>query len=174
MNWNKRSIIYWTLIAVSWAVAISSLVYGHKDKPVTVADTYPANGPSSVFGQTLAPEPEPCPEHVEASFMGQFVDYLDNQAVNPREVHDVMQNCWWETRYNHDTVSDTDDWGICGINKRANPDVDTSRLLIDAQYAAIVCLDTYRVFYKACGEDWRCCYRRGVRGCRNWIAAQGD
>jgi hypothetical protein len=27
----------------------------------------------------------------------------------------------------------------------------------------------YRVFYKACGADWQCCYRYGVRGCKKHI-----
>lgn len=138
---------------------------------------YPPAGPSEIFGQTLVPEPEPCPacENCESgTWLAQFMHYLDEQARSPREIRDVLRNCWWETRYNHEKVSDTDDWGICGINRTANPDVDVERLLIDPDYAAIVCLDKYRVFYHRCGKNWRCCYRRGVKGCKAAIdAARG-
>lgn len=126
--------------------------------------TWPDAGPSEIFGMSTMPEPIPCPSCPMSTWLAQFVHSLDELAETPVEVRDVLANCYDESRYTPTVVSGTGDWGICQINARSWPDVDVQRLIFDPEYAAEQCLRVYRVYYRACGDKWRDCYRRGVRG----------
>jgi hypothetical protein len=132
---------------------------------------WPDEGPSEIFGQTLMQEPTPCApcecrDCESGTWLAQFVHHLDNLAENPREIRDVLNRAYTETRLTPSAVSETGDWGICQINARAWPDVDTERLLVDPEYAAVECLRVYRVYFKICGPRWQECYRKGRRGAR--------
>jgi len=158
--------VAWALVLVGAAIAFC--LAGTPMSKVLPQD-WPEGGPSEVFGQTLPPEAAPlacpaCQNCESGTWLAQFVHHLDSLAENPREIRDVLNRCYTETRLTPVTVSDTGDWGICQINARAWPDVDVERLLVDPEYAAGECLRIYRVYYKACGSNWQCCYRRGLQG----------
>lgn len=132
---------------------------------------WPDDGPSEIFGQTLSPEPVACTlcecrDCESGTWLAQFVHYLDNLAENPREIKDVLNRAYTETRLTPSAVSETGDWGICQINRASWPDVDVERLLHDPEYAAVECLRVYRVYFKICGPRWQQCYRKGKRGAR--------
>lgn len=132
---------------------------------------WPDEGPSEIFGQTLMQEPTPCPpcecrDCESGTWLAQFVHHLDNEADTPREIRDVLNRSYTETRLTPSAVSETGDWGICQINRRSWPDVDVERLLADPEYAAVECLRVYRVYFKACGSRWQECYRYGKRGAK--------
>jgi hypothetical protein len=133
--------------------------------PPTV-EVWPPDGPSVVFGVTMAPEPPPCPVCPEYGFLARFVEYLDRESDIPREIRDVMVRSYTESRYTPTVVSVTGDWCICGINAESYPEIDHERLLTDPEYAGQWCLAIYRAKRAACGDDWQCCYLHGVAGCR--------
>jgi hypothetical protein len=136
-------------------------------KPAPVTQTWPEAGPSSVFGMTQAPDVEPCPDcECDKTWLAQFVHALDTSATSPLEVRDVLARAYTESRFTPSIVSDTGDWGICQINIASWPEYDGARLLTDPEYAAGACLAVYRVYRAKCGDNWQCCYRRGVVGCR--------
>ena len=153
------------MVAVTLFVAGYGAMHADDEKPVmSVPD-----GPSEVSGQTIMPEPASCPgcecrACESGTWLAQFVHHLDTISESPREIRDVLNRCYTETRLTPSVVSETGDWGICQINRRAWPDVDTDRLLDDPEYAAVECLRVYRVYFSACGKRWQDCYRRGVRG----------
>ena len=160
-NW-----LWLALVLVGSAIAFC--LAGAPISKVTPQD-WPEGGASEVFGQTMAPEAEPvvcppCRDCESGTWLARFVHHLDNLADNPREIRDVLNRCYTETRLTPSAVSEAGDWGICQINARAWPDVDVERLLTDPEYAAGECLRVYRVFFKACGDRWQCCYRRGLQG----------
>lgn len=139
-------------------------------KPMPTPQTRPDAGPSAIFGQTMAPEPISCPEPEpcpDCTFLSRFVYRLDVESANPREVRDVLHRSYIESRYTPTTVSETGDWGICQINAATHPETDAERLLVDPEYAAVECLRVYRAAWNRCGKRWECCYRHGVKGCRN-------
>jgi hypothetical protein len=138
------------------------------------ATTWPPDGPLEIFGVSELPElPEsaPCPVCPDYSFLARFVGALDDANATPREIRDVLHRSYIESRYNAGVVSSTGDYGICQINQKAHPETDVERLLTDPEYAAGECLRVYRVFYKACGAEWQCCYRYGIRGCKGRVTA---
>ena len=150
-------------------VVVAGIAVSAMSQRQASADVYPGEGPSEVFGETMSPEPMPCPlcecrDCESGTWLAQFVHHLDNLADNPREIRDVLNRAYTETRLTPSAVSETGDWGICQINAVAWPDVDVERLLTDAEYAAGQCLRVYRVYFKACGDRWQCCYRRGLQG----------
>jgi hypothetical protein len=157
----------WIGLAVMVTALIVGLCASRPTKPVAM--TYPDAGPSDVLGQTTAPEPPPCPVCPDYSFLARFVGALDDANATPREIRDVLHRSYIESRYNAGVVSSTGDYGICQINQKAHPETDVERLLTDPEYAAGECLRVYRVMFEKCGEDWQCCYRYGVRGCKKHI-----
>lgn len=106
---------------------------------------------------------ETCPD---CTWLSRFVGALDTMADTPLEIKDVLHRAYIESRFTPSVVSETGDWGICQINKKANPGVDVERLLTDPEYAAEQCLGVYRTVKQACGSRWQCCYRFGVKGCK--------
>ncbi len=160
----------WIGLMVLATAGIAALCLTHTQRlpgPLP-AETWPEAGPSSVFGVSQCPELEKCqmPKLVDSGFLSRFVGALDEQAANPREIRDVLARSYTETRLTPSTVSATGDWGICGINVASWPEYDGFRLLDDPEYAAGACLAVYRVYREKCGDDWQCCYRYGVVGCR--------
>jgi hypothetical protein len=152
-------------------VVVAGIAVSAMSQRQASADVYPDEGPSEVFGETMMQEPTPCApcecrDCESGTWLAKFVHHLDNLAENPREIRDVLNRSYAETRLTPSSVSDTGDWGICQINRRSWPDVDTSRLLDDPEYAAVECLRVYRVYFKACGSRWQECYRKGKRGAR--------
>lgn len=170
LNVDWPAVIVVVICVIGIAVGLS-----RSQEPSPLAETWPDNGPSSVFGQTLAPEPIPCPDCTcpDCSWLARFVGALDDQSANPREIRDVLHRSFTESRFTPAAVSATGDYGICQINRVANPDVDVDRLLTDPVYAAGECLRVYRVMFDTCGADWQCCYRYGVRGCKGRVTAAG-
>lgn len=164
----------WIGVAVMAVALIVGLCASRPSKPAPM--TYPEAGPSDVFGQTIMPEPVVCPACTcpDCSFLARFVGALDDAAATPREIRDVLHRCYTESRFSAGVVSETGDYGICQINRSANPDVDVERLLTDPVYAAGECLRVYRVMFDKCGADWQCCYRYGVRGCKGRVTAAGE
>ena len=156
----------WIGLAVITLGIVAGCYFGHMHK--RVVETYPPDGPSATFGQTTAPEPDRCevPQCHEYGFLARFVDALDRDAESPVEVRDVLARSYAESRFTPTAVSDTGDYGICQLNAVANPDVDVQRLTTDPEYAAVECLRVYRIVKVRCGDNWQCCYRRGVAGCR--------
>lgn len=158
----------WIGLLILLTALIAALCLSQSQSREYPAATWPADGPSSVFGQTLAPEPIPCLDCTcpDGSWLARFVGALDDQSANPREIRDVLHRAYTESRFEAGVVSPTGDYGICQINASAHPEVDVARLATDPVYAAVECLRVYRSMYAACGADWQCCYRYGVRGCR--------
>jgi hypothetical protein len=160
-------------IVVVTAVLLFTFAISERTPP---AETWPAAGPSSTFGQSMMPEPPPCPECRDCesgTWLARFVHTLDGLSATPREIRDVLHRSYVESGFTPSIVSDTGDYGICQINRTANPDVDVDRLLTDAEYAAGECLRVYRTVFKACGAQWECCYRYGVRGCKGRVTVAG-
>lgn len=180
MNSRVKGHLFLVMTVVIWAAAgactgkaLGKLVSHLFRNPNQIAETQksPGEGPSEVFGETMMHELTPCPlcecrDCESGTWLAQFVHHLDNLAENPMEIRDVLNRAYTETRLTPSAVSETGDWGICQINARAWPDVDTSRLLDDPEYAAVECLRVYRVMVSRCGKDWNCCYVKGVRGCK--------
>jgi hypothetical protein len=163
------------LAVIVVAICVIGIVVGlsRSQEPSPRAATWPEAGPSSVFGQTLAPEPVVCPDCTcpDCSYLARFVGALDDAAATPREIRDVLHRCYTESRFSAGAVSSTGDYGICQINAGAHPETDTDRLLIDPVYAAGECLRVYRGMFAACGDGWECCYRFGIRGCKGRVKA---
>ena len=156
---------------IGLAVMVAALIVGlcvARANPGAAPQTWPAAGPSSVFGVSQCPALDKChvPVCPDSSFLSRFVATLDNQADDPREIRDVLARAYTESRFTPSIVSDTGDWGICQINVASWPEYDGARLLTDPEYAAGACLAVYRVYKTKCGDNWQCCYRRGVSGCR--------
>ena len=155
---------------IGLAVMVAALIVGlcvARANPGAAPQTWPAAGPSSVFGTTQAPDAAPCPDcECDKTWLAQFVHALDTSATSPLEVRDVLARAWTESRFTPVAVSETGDWGICQINVASWPEYDGARLLTDPEYAAGACLAVYRVYRAKCGDNWQCCYRRGVVGCR--------
>jgi len=168
----------WIGLMVLMTAIIAGLCLTHTQRlpgPLP-AETWPAAGPSSTFGQSMMPEPPPCPECRDCesgTWLARFVHTLDGLSATPREIRDVLHRSYVESGFTPSIVSDTGDYGICQINRTANPDVDVDRLLTDAEYAAGECLRVYRTVFKACGAQWECCYRYGVRGCKGRVTVAG-
>ena len=157
----------WFGFSLFCGVAIAALVIGFRHAAPRTVETWPPDGPSSVFGMTTPPEPVACPScDCGATWLARFVHTLDTLSATPLEVRDVLARAYTETRYTPSVVSDTGDYGICQINAASWPEYDAMRLLDDPEYAAAACLDVYRVYRAKCGDAWQCCYRRGVLGCR--------
>ena len=156
----------WLSLALAVAI-IAALAIGFQHAATRTVETWPPDGPSQVFGQTMMPD---CPALTcpvtEPTWLARFVHALDTASATPLEVRDVLARAYTETRYTPSVVSETGDYGICQINAAAWPEFDAMRLLDDPEYAATACLDVYRVYRARCGDDWQCCYRRGVVGCK--------
>ena len=86
------------------------------------------------------------------------------------QARDVVARGWVESRLDHCAASSTGDYGIGQVNA-AWQLADPIRLLLDPWYSASRTGKAYRAT-QACGSRWACCYRRGVRGCRRWLAQQ--
>lgn len=102
------------------------------------------------------------------NFAGRFVGRLSETAENPVELRDILGRVYAESQWNPAAVSPKGAVGLCGIRLSAWPDVDGDKLISDPVYAADQCLRVYREFVGLCGDDWQCCYLRGVKGCRDW------
>jgi hypothetical protein len=168
---NKTYMVFlWSSIGIIVMMALYAAITGVKQPVEPRRETYFATSTVESlldgveFGAPVSCDVPKCPDR---SFLSRFVYRLDVESATPTEIRDVLNRCYVETRFTPTSVSDTGDWGICQINARAWPDVDTSRLLTDPEYAAVECLRVYRVMRRACGADWQCCYRHGVNGCKN-------
>ena len=165
MNFAARQVIASVIVTLAVILMLIGGIRAAVSMHRPVVETYPEAGPSAITGQTTMPDDVPCPGcECDATWLARFVNALDNQADDPREIRDVIYTAYAESRFTPSAVSDTGDYGICQINKRANPGVDFDRLLDDPEYAADECLRVYRVVYAKCGSKWLCCYRRGVNG----------
>jgi hypothetical protein len=157
----------WIGLAVMVAALIVGLCVVARANSGAAPQTWPDAGPSSVFGVSQCPDAAPCPDcDCDQTWLAQFVHALDTSATSPLEVRDVLARAYTESRFTPSIVSDTGDWGICQINVASWPEYDGARLLTDPEYAAGACLAVYRVYKTKCGDNWQCCYRRGVSGCR--------
>lgn len=165
---------------IALATVILAMIVGidnsNEQKAAVVPEpvqTWPEAGPSSVFGASQCPSNDRCqvPACHHYGFLARFVEALDAGAENPREIRDVLNRSYIESRYNPQAVSSTGDYGICQINQKAHPETDVERVLTDPEYAAGECLRVYRVFYRACGAGWQCCYRYGIKGCKGRATA---
>jgi len=128
------------------------------DRP---AETFPAADPVGITCPVCADYPEP------VQFLGRYMGALTKLDANPLEIWDLTHRAFIESRFNPATVVNGN-YGICGINKAAHPEVDADRLLTDPEYAAVKCLGVYRTYTNLCGNNWQCCYKRGRKGCRDW------
>lgn len=152
-------------LVACFAIGIMAMAYvsmtGPESAKETVTDTIPIYTFES--SETCATyTPETCPD---CTWLSRFVGELDALAESPLEIKDVLHRAYVESRFDNQAVSATGDWGICQINAKTHPWVDTELLLTTPEYAAAICLDAYRAAYKACGKRWECCYRHGIKGC---------
>lgn len=166
---------------IGLAVMVAALIVGlcvARANPGAAPATWPAAGPSSVFGVSQCPMLDKC--HVPTCKCAVYApipadEFVERALTAARKAGatdgdiEWMRNRWkLESWNNPRSISKSGDVGICQVNLSAHPEVDPVRLMTEPEYAGEVCFNIVRSI-RVCGNWQHCCYRRGICGCQNWL-----
>lgn len=169
---------FFVLLALLSIVAFSGVYiyrsFVHTPSPAT----WPAAGPSSVFGVSQCPTLDKCQVPVckcavyapipAAEFVERALTATRKAGATDADV-EWMRGRWkLESNNNPRAISKTGDVGLCQVNMESHPEVDPVRLMTEPEYAGEVCFNIVRSI-RVCGTWQHCCYRRGICGCQNWL-----